>query len=48
MSGRLKESAPARVVTVSSDLHFKGQLDFQNMDSEKFYDKVNVYQNTKL
>jgi NAD(P)-dependent dehydrogenase (short-subunit alcohol dehydrogenase family) len=32
---RLKESAPARVVTVSSGAHTQGQIDFEDLQGER-------------
>lgn len=45
---KLKASAPARVVTVSSQVHAGGQLDFEDLQSERGYEPVKVYNKTKL
>lgn len=45
---KLKASAPARVVTVSSQVHAGGQLDFDDLQSERGYEPVKVYNKTKL
>lgn len=45
---RLKASAPSRVVVVSSGLSKLGHINFENLNSEKDYDKKKAYQNSKL
>ncbi|MFG0316734.1 MAG: SDR family oxidoreductase [Planctomycetota bacterium JB042] len=45
---RLKASAPARVVTVASNAHRKGVIDFDDLDAERGYDSRLVYCTTKL
>ena len=44
----LKTSAPARVVTVSSQVHSKSPLDFDDLCSESEYTASQVYRKTKL
>jgi NAD(P)-dependent dehydrogenase (short-subunit alcohol dehydrogenase family) len=51
----LKRSAPARVITVSSQRHIPGygggkgaQFDWNNLKGEKFYDPAAFYNNSKL
>ncbi len=44
----LKESAPARVVTVSSQVHSKSPLDLDDLGSEREYTASQVYRKTKL
>jgi retinol dehydrogenase 12 len=51
----LKRSAPARVITVSSQRHIPGyggskgaQFDWDNLKGEKFYDSATFYNNSKL
>ena len=51
----LKRSAPARVITVSSQRHIPGygggkgaQFDWDNLKGEKFYDSAVFYNNSKL
>jgi NAD(P)-dependent dehydrogenase (short-subunit alcohol dehydrogenase family) len=53
--GDLKRSAPARVITVSSQRHIPGygggkgaQFDWDNLKGEKFYDTALFYCNSKL
>jgi NAD(P)-dependent dehydrogenase (short-subunit alcohol dehydrogenase family) len=52
--GDLKRSAPARVITVSSQLHIPGyggrgaNFDYDNLKGEKFYDGGLFYRNSKL
>ncbi|MGI9627976.1 MAG: SDR family NAD(P)-dependent oxidoreductase, partial [Longimicrobiales bacterium] len=47
---RLKESAPARVVNVSSDAHAQsgGRLDFDDLESRKRFSLMGVYGKSKL
>lgn len=51
----LKRSAPARVITVSSQLHIPGyaggpppDFDYDNLKGEKYYDSKVFYRNSKL
>ena len=44
----LKESAPSRVVTVSSDGHRWGKIDLDDLQSRKRYRGMQVYGTTKL
>jgi retinol dehydrogenase-12 len=53
--GDLKRSAPARVITVSSQRHIPGygggpgaKFDYDNLKGEKFYDPAAFYNNSKL
>ncbi|XP_045143911.1 retinol dehydrogenase 11 isoform X2 [Echinops telfairi] len=45
---KLKASAPARVVNVSSLAHFLGRLNFHNLQGEKFYNAGLAYCQSKL
>lgn len=45
---RLKASAPARVVTVSSMLHKKGRIDFESFRGAKKYSAQAAYNQSKL
>ncbi|XP_035209302.1 retinol dehydrogenase 14-like [Stegodyphus dumicola] len=45
---KLKESAPSRIVVVSSALYKRGEIDFENLNSEVKYDKMQAYKNSKL
>ena len=45
---RLRRSAPARVVTVSSEAHRFGRLDFDDLGNERRYRFMRVYGQTKL
>jgi retinol dehydrogenase-12 len=45
---RLRESAPARIVNVSSDAHKLGPLDFDDLQSERRYSVMRVYGRSKL
>lgn len=45
---RLKASAPARVVTVSSGAHRRRALDFDDLQNEKRYVPFDVYSQSKL
>ena len=44
----LKSSTPARIVTVSSMMHKKGQIDFGNLKGEKKYASQKAYGQSKL
>ncbi len=45
---RLKLSAPARVVTVSSNAHAMGRLDFDDLQGEQSYSGSKAYNQSKL
>ncbi len=45
---RLKSSAPARVINVSSEAHRRVQLDFDNLQGEKSFAGFKAYSITKL
>ncbi len=45
---RLKASAPARVVTTSSDAHGSGRIDFDDLDGERRWSSWRAYCNSKL
>src|SRR5665811_1166458 len=45
---RLKESAQARVVTVSSNAHTTGQIDFDDLQGEQSYSGSRAYSQSKL
>ena len=42
------ESEPARVVTVSSELHERGEIDFDDLHGERTYDRWDAYGQSKL
>lgn len=44
----LKASAPSRIVNVSSMVHKYGELDFDNLNMEKYWSDYIVYANSKL
>ena len=44
----LKSSAPARIVTVASDMHRGASIDFDDLQSERSYRSTQVYAKTKL
>lgn len=44
----LKSSAPSRIVNVSSMIHKYGELDFENLNMEKYWSDYQVYANSKL
>jgi retinol dehydrogenase 14 len=46
--GRLKESAPARVVTVSSRAQAGGRIDFDDLQGERAYSGSRAYDQSKL
>jgi retinol dehydrogenase 14 len=45
---RLRESAPARVVTVSSGAHTMGRIDFDDLEGERSYSGMRAYSQSKL
>ena len=45
---RLKESEPARVVTVSSNAHRLGRVDFDDLQGERSYSGARAYNQSKL
>ena len=45
---RLRDSAPARVVMVTSGLHGRGQIDFDNLQGEREYTGLAAYATSKL
>jgi retinol dehydrogenase 14 len=45
---RLKDSAPARVVTVSSNAQAMGRVDFDNLQGERTYSGSRAYNQSKL
>ena len=46
--GRLKECAPARIVTVASGAHRKAEVDFDNLQNERDYSPFGAYCRSKL
>ncbi|XP_008293502.1 retinol dehydrogenase 12-like [Stegastes partitus] len=44
----IKRSAPARIVTVSSVAHGWGSINLDDINSEKSYDKIKAYSQSKL
>jgi retinol dehydrogenase-14 len=45
---RLKQSAPARVVTVSSNMQAMGRIDFDDLQGERSYSGARAYNQSKL
>lgn len=45
---RLKASAPARIVTVSSGAHEMGRIDFDDLQAERSYSGAQAYNQSKL
>jgi NAD(P)-dependent dehydrogenase (short-subunit alcohol dehydrogenase family) len=45
---RLRESAPARVVTTSSGAHFGGLIDLDDLDGERGWSSWRAYSSSKL
>jgi retinol dehydrogenase 14 len=45
---RLRKSAPARVVTVSSNAHAQGRIDFDDLQGERSYSGGRAYSQSKL
>jgi len=46
--GSLKQSTSARIINTSSGLHYRGKIDFQDLQSEKKYSAIQAYANAKL
>ncbi|MEF3405076.1 SDR family oxidoreductase [Agromyces sp. CCNWLW203] len=46
--GRLEQSAPARVVTVSSNAHRTGRIDFDDLQGQQNYSGARAYDQSKL
>ena len=44
----LKKSAPARIITVSSQAHTRGRIDFENLQAEKNFSAYYAYALSKL
>jgi len=44
----LKKSAPSRIVNVSSDAHFNGHIEFDDLQGERKYGAMNSYCQSKL
>lgn len=44
----LKSSAPSRIINVSSVIHKYGDVDFENLNMEKYWSDYLVYTNSKL
>ena len=44
----LLDSSPARIVTISSMAHRRGEIDFKNLQAEKSFRNMMVYSNSKL
>lgn len=45
---RLKQSTPARIVTVSSNMHALGRVDFSDLQGERSYSGARAYNQSKL
>lgn len=48
LMGKLLETSKSRVVTVSSIAHFKGQIKFDDINSNKVYSRKEAYRQSKL
>jgi NAD(P)-dependent dehydrogenase (short-subunit alcohol dehydrogenase family) len=48
LKNRLTESAPSRIINVSSDTHPSGRVEFDNLEGGRFYDCWSAYANSKL
>lgn len=44
----LRQSAPSRIINVSSSLHTEGKIDFNDLESKKHFDKYKAYAQSKL
>jgi NAD(P)-dependent dehydrogenase (short-subunit alcohol dehydrogenase family) len=45
---RLKASQPARIINISSDAHFTGKINFEDINSEKNFHPMAAYAQSKL
>lgn len=45
---RLRSSAPARIVVVSSEAHRQGRIDFEDLQAERSYHRLRAYSQSKL
>ena len=45
---RLRRSSPARIVNVSSSAHYRGKMDFQDLQEERGYGASKAYSQSKL
>jgi retinol dehydrogenase 14 len=48
LCGRLQQSAPARVVTVSSNAHAQGRIDFDDLQGDRSWSGARAYNQSKL
>jgi retinol dehydrogenase 14 len=46
--GRMRQNAPARVITVSSNAHRTGRIDFDDLQGERSYSGSRAYDQSKL
>jgi NAD(P)-dependent dehydrogenase (short-subunit alcohol dehydrogenase family) len=46
--GAIKAAAPSRIINVSSDAHFRGHIDFEDLQEEKNYGASRSYSQSKL
>lgn len=46
--GLLESSAPSRIINVSSGAHFRGHIDFDDLQEEKRYGAMRAYSQSKL
>lgn len=44
----LMRSAPARIINVSSGVHYRGRIDFDDLEGKKSYDLLQAYAQSKL
>ena len=48
LEDRLVASSPSRVITVASGAHWRGSVDFDDLQSQRSYSQLGVYSATKL
>lgn len=48
LKDKLVASSPSRVITVSSGMHWRGRIDFDDLQSKRGYSQFATYSNTKL
>ncbi len=44
----MKQSAPARIINVSSEFHRRGKIDFDKLEFKKHYNSIQAYSQSKL
>ncbi|MBF0279780.1 MAG: SDR family oxidoreductase [SAR324 cluster bacterium] len=48
LQDHIRKSTPARIINVSSRAHFRGKINFEDLQSEQGYNGISAYSNSKL